>query len=285
MFRILTSGMSLIDLILNIACVLLWLKWRDKSHDLLTPKVSLIVTLKKTRPSHRRVWFLMGLLALLLVRSVLYWQLGSALNWNPPIWFGVIPIPFRGDFFGRMMLFSFLSFGVALVYFYHCLLLLSILKSDELKTDPLQNLIREQLGLLDRLPTFVKLLLPWLAMILFWLALSKPLVAIGVLPSPKSWQHLIEQGVVTGASIYLAWKYLIAGFLLFHLLNSYIYFGPGLAWIFIDRTARQILKPLSWLPLRLGRFDFAPLVATALVLVAAHYAMRGLAWVYLRLPL
>jgi len=277
--------MSLIDLILNIACVLLWLKWRDKSHDLLTPKVSLIVTLKKTRPSHRRIWFLMGLLALLLIRSVFYWQLGSALNWNPPIWFGVIPLPFRGDFFSRMLFFSFLSFGVALVLFYHCLLLLSILNSKELETDPLQNLVQEQLGILDRLPTFVKLSLPWLAMLLFWSALSKPLVAIGILPPPKSWQHLIEQGVVTGASIYLAWKYLIAGFLLLHLLNSYIYFGPGLAWIFIDRTARQILKPISWLPLRLGRFDFAPIVGTALVLVAAHYAMRGLVWVYLRLPL
>ena len=277
--------MALIDLILNLAALLLWLKWRDQSPELSMPKISLIVTLKKAGPRSPRIWFLIGLVTLLLLRSVLYWQLGSALDWTPRIWFGVIPLPFRSDLLGRMLVFSFFSFGVALAFLYLSLLLLSILNSKKVGGDPIQNLAQQQLGKLEALPTVLKLLLPWFTMILLWFLLGKPLEALGILAAPQAVQYGLAQGAVTGLGIYLAWKYLIVGVLLLHVLSSYVYFGSGPFWIFIDHTARRILRFLSWIPLRLGKIDFAPLAAMALVIFAAEYGGRGLIWIYQRLPI
>lgn len=276
--------MSVIDLILNFAGLLLWLKWRDKGQELSGPRISLLGTLKKAGPRRPRLWFLLALLALLVMRPLLYWLLGSALEWTPRISLGVIAVPFRSDLFGRIFLFSIFSFGVALAIFYLCLLLLSILDGDNSPTDPVQGLIRAQLGKLDLLPTTVKLLLPGLATLILWCFLHKPLVAFGMLPASKSLVHLVEQGAVVGLGVYLAWKYLIVGILLLHLLNSYIYFGGWPFWTFIDNSARRILKLIFWIPLRLGKIDLAPLVMTTLVIFAAEYGSRGLIWMYQRLP-
>lgn len=276
--------MSFIDLILNFAALLLWLKWRDKGEELLGSKISLLGTLRKAGPHPARFWFLLGLLALLLARPLLYWLLGPALNWMPLISLGVISFPFRSDFFWRMVLFSFFSFGAVLGIFYLYLLLLSLLNGKNTATDSVQSLIRAQLGKLDLFPAFLKLLLPWFVTIILWCVLSKPLVTLGLLPAPKSFLHLMEQGAVVGIGVYLAWKYLILGILLLHLLNSYIYFGAWPFWNFIENSALQILKMLSWIPLRIGKIDFAPLVLMALVIFAAEYGSRGLVWLYQRLP-
>ena len=53
------------------------------------------------------------------------------------------------------------------------------------------------------------------------------------------------------------WKYFIVGILLLHLLNSYVYFGNHPFWNFVNATARNLLYPLRWLPLRVGKVDFA----------------------------
>lgn len=283
-FFLASAQMSVIDAILNIAGLLLWLKWRDKGLELSAPKISLLGTLRKAGPRHPRIWFLFALLGLLGVRPLLYWLLGSALNWTPTISLGVIALPFHSEFFRRMFLFSFFSFAVTLAVFYLCLLLLSILDGKNSPTDPVQNLIRAQLGKLDLLPSLLKLFLPWLVMVVLWCVLNKPLVALGMLPAPKFFVHLLEQGAVVGLGVYLAWKYLIVGILLLHLLNSYIYFGAWPFWTFTDNSARQILKLVSWIPLRVGKIDFAPLVVMALVIFAAEYGSRGLVWIYQRLP-
>ncbi len=276
--------MSFIDAILNFAGLLLWLKWRDQGQELSARGISLITTLKKAGPRYPRIYFLLALLALLLVRPVLYWQLGSALNWTPKIWFGLIPLSFRSDIFGRMFLFSFVSFLTALVVFYLCLLLISILSSKRADGDPVQSLVRTQLGRLDSLPTIIKLLLPWFAMILLWCIFNMPLVALGFLSAPKSFLHIFEQGAVSGFAIYFVWKYLVGGILLLYLVNSYIYFGAWPFWTFIDQTAAQILKLFSWIPLRLRKIDFAPVVAIAVVVLATEFGARGLIWIYQRLP-
>jgi uncharacterized protein YggT (Ycf19 family) len=283
-FFLASARMSVIDAILNIAGLLLWLKWRDKGLDLSGPRISLIGTLRKAGPRLRQIWFLFGLLGLLILRPFVYWLLGSALNWTPQISLGVIAFPFRSVFFWRMFLFSFFSFGVALGIFYLCLLLLSILDGKNSSPDPMQNLIRAQLGKFDLLPALLKLFFPWLAMLVLWCLLNKPFIALGMLPAPKNFLHLLEQGATVGVGIYLAWKYLIVGILLLHLLNSYIYFGAWPFWKFIDNSARRILKLVSWIPLRAGKIDFAPLVVMALVIFAAEYGSRGLIWIYQRLP-
>ncbi len=276
--------MSFIDLILNFAGLLLWLKWLEKDSEITGPRISLVGTLKKTGPRHPRIWFFIALLALLITRPMIYWFLGSASNWVPRLWFGVIPLSFRSDFFWISFLFSFLSFSAALMIFYTCLLLLSILNNKRSEPGPIQSLIREQLGKLDLLPAFLKFLLPWLAMLALWCLFNKPFVNLGILPAPKSFLHAVEQGAIAGLGIYLTWKYLIVAILLLHMLNSYIYFGPWAVWKFIDNSAQQLLKAISWIPLRLGKIDFAPPLAMALVLVIAKYSSRGLVLLYQQLP-
>lgn len=276
--------MAIIDLILNFAALLLWLKWRDNGRELSAPGISLLGTLRKAGPRPARFWFLLALVILILLRPVLYWVLGPAVNWTPQISLGVIAMPFRSDFFGRMLLFSLLSFAVTMGIFYICLILFSISNGGNSSVDPVQSLVREQLGKLDLLPALLKLLLPFISMFLLWCLLNKPLVAMGILPASRSILHLVEQGAVVALGVYLAWKYLILAVLLLYLLNSYIYFGAWPFWNFIDNSARQILKLISWIPLRIGKIDFAPLVGMVLVFFAAEYASRGLLWVYQRLP-
>jgi uncharacterized protein YggT (Ycf19 family) len=55
-------------------------------------------------------------------------------------------------------------------------------------------------------------------------------------------------------------------------------------WNFLTVTGRNMLKPLRVLPLQIGRIDFAPVLAIALVLVASRFAERGLTDLYRRLP-
>ena len=84
---------------------------------------------------------------------------------------------------------------------------------------------------------------------------------------------------------YLAWKYLIGGLLLLWLLTTYVYLGNSVFWSFVNLTGRNLLLPLRWAPLRVGKVDLAPVVAIALVFFASEQAERGLTFLYTRLPL
>src|SRR5687768_6248653 len=99
--------MWLINLILNFVCLLLWFKWREKGRETFVPGISLVTTLKKATRRYPPILFFLILLAVLTLRPIVYWQLGSALNWTPQISLGVISLPFRSDYFGRIFLFSF----------------------------------------------------------------------------------------------------------------------------------------------------------------------------------
>ena len=48
----------------------------------------------------------------------------------------------------------------------------------------------------------------------------------------------------------------------------------------ISITARNLLRPLSGLPLRFGKIDLAPLFALALLGLLAWWAPVGLEWLY-----
>jgi uncharacterized protein YggT (Ycf19 family) len=239
----------------------------------------------------------LGLLALLVGRSVFYWQAGSSLNWDPGIPLSSIALVshgnlvsgaapptvgicsntlmFRSDLPGRMMLFSFFSFGATLGFFYLCLLLLSAVNAPVSDADPAQRLVRLHLGRLERWPVAVKLLLPLLVMTALWCALNPLLLWIDLVPPVSTW-HLLAQGAVIGLAAYFALKFVVLGFLALYVLNSYIYLGDSPFLSFVNTTARGLLRPLHWLPLRLGRVDLAPLAGMALVLLAAEFGRRGL---------
>ena len=175
--------MSLIDFILNVAGLLLWLNWRAVPTPRVAPPGTTGLGLPRREDPPRARWrYLLGLLALLLGRAVFYWQAGSGLKWDPGIRLSAIALLFRSDLPGRMLLFSFFSFGAALGFFYLCLLLLSSVNAPVSDADPAQRLVRLHLGRLERWPNAVKLLLPLLVTTALWCALNPLLLWIGMVP-------------------------------------------------------------------------------------------------------
>ncbi len=142
-----------------------------------------------------------------------------------------------------------------------------------------------QLGPIDRLPRGVKFFCrSLLGAPLWWLA-SWLLAWLAIVPQPVSALHRIEESLVIGLGSYLAWKFAAGALLVLYLLNSYIYFGRYPIWNYIASEAQTLLRPLRAVPLRAGKVDFAPVLGIALVFLLAELAERGLAALYLRLPL
>jgi uncharacterized protein YggT (Ycf19 family) len=280
--------MTLVDFILDLAGLILWLNWRSAGFDPLTKSTptTLIGTLRRAEPSRAKGWyFLIAVLSLLPLRAWLYWQIGSAVDWMPTLKLGAISISFRSDFFSRAILFSVLSFGITLIIFYLWLLFFSIVNGRTEEADPLQKLVRLHLGWVERWPWPLKLLLPLLFVSGVWYAFNPLLARWEIIPVVKSAMYRLEQAAAVGLGVYLAWKYLIVGLLLLYLLGSYIYFGNHIFWNFLTVTGRNMLAPLRFLPLRIGKIDFAPLFALAAVLVASRFAEQGLTLLYRRLLL
>jgi hypothetical protein len=275
--------MGLIDLILNVAGLLLWISWRalGASHSHGPSGISLAATLKRAETGRQPRWrYLAALGALLTIRTFFYWQMGSAVHWMPRLELGVMSLSFRTDYFTRMAVYSLLSFLGMLAGFYLWLLLLALVNRRSSESDPLHRLVRLQLGWVSGWPAAAQLVLPFVAATLLW-ALLQPLFAqMGLVPRAVSAAHFWQQTLVLGLTVYLLWKYLVLGILLLHLINSYVYLGNHALWPYLNLTARRLLLPLSWLPLRVGRIDLAPLVAMAAVFYGCELASFGLRQLY-----
>jgi uncharacterized protein YggT (Ycf19 family) len=273
--------MAIVNFILNLAGLLLWLNWRSIRFDPLAKRTpaTLMGTLRPAAPKKLRRWHLLVFLAVMLfLRAIVY-------RWMAPFWIGkldlgVVAPSFRSDGFGGMLVFSFLSFGWMLGIIYVALLILSFLAGPE----PIHSLVKIPLGRVDGWPRWAKILLPFLAGAVCWWLASWLLVWLQVLPPPVSVAQRLEQSLVIGLGGYLVWKFPLGGLLVLHLLNSYIYFGKNPFWKYVNLTAQKILSPLKKIPLRLGKVDFAPVLALAILFFAAEGVGRGLAWAYARLP-
>jgi uncharacterized protein YggT (Ycf19 family) len=275
--------MSLIDFILNIAGLLLWLNWRAVPPPRVAPAgVAGQALLRRADPPRGRWWYLLGVLALLLGRAVFYWQAGARLQWAPGISLSTFSLLFRSDRLGRMVLFSFFSFGATLGFFYLCLLLLSSVNAAVSDADPAQRLVRLHLGRVERWPNGVKLLLPLAVTMALWCALNPLLLWIDMVPKVSTW-GLLAQGAVIGLAVYFTLRFLVAGFLALYVLNSYVYLGDFQFLDFVNTTARRLLRPLRRLPLRIGRVDLAPLAGIALVMTLNMKNLLYLADAYSRL--
>ena len=275
--------MGLINSILNLAGLLLWLGWRDvTSGSLLQNSTTpLVRTLRPAGPGGLLRWkYLGGLAGLLLLRALIYWWIGPAVNWTPKLDLVAIVIPFRSEFFSRMLLFSLCSFGAMLTGFYLSLLLLSLVNRDVPDTEPLQKFVRSHLGYFERLPWLVKLLLPLAAAVLLRLGLSPLLGWWEILPSAVTVGAAMRQGFLIGLGACLVWKHTVATLLLLYFLNSYVYFGGHPLWNFVNLTARRLLAPVRWVPLRFGRMDFAPVVGIVLVFLLTELAGYWLPKIY-----
>ena len=280
--------MGYVDFILNLAGLLLWLNWRSNRFDPLVKRLpaTLMGTLRPAAPKRLRRWHLLALLAaLLLLRALIYWWIGTQTNWAGKLNLGVVVLWFANNShwsgLGHMLLFSFFSFGLTLGIFYVCLLPLSLLAGPP----PLHALVTIPLGRVDGWPRWAKFLLPFAVTAMVWCALSWLLGWLQIFPQPVSMGHRLEQSLVIGLGSWLVWKFPAGALLVLHLLNSYIYFGRHPFWKYVNATAQSLLQPLKKIPLRAGRVDFAPVVAIAIVFFAAEGAGRGLVWLYTRLPL
>jgi uncharacterized protein YggT (Ycf19 family) len=275
--------MGLINFILNLAALLLWLGWRGIRPDpLLKPSpASLAGTLRRTSPTALARWkYLGGLAALLLGRPVIYWEIGPTVDWTPRLQLGAIAPPFCSEVPARMVLFSLFSFAATLVVFYLSLLLLSAINRRVTDAEPLQKFVRGQLGRIEQLPLPGKLLLPAVAATLLWALFSPLLSRWSVTPPSPSFDVVLWQGLLIGLGVCLVWKHVIAGLLLLHFLNNYIYFGSHPFWNYVNLTSRQLLSPLRWLPLQLGRMDFAPVVGMVVVFLLAEFIQHWLPKLY-----
>jgi len=274
---------NLIDFILNLAGLLLWINWRSILFDPFEKRTpaTLVGALRRAAPTRFRHWHLLAAIgALLVLRALFYWQIGSAAGWIGRLDLGVTTIFFRSNLFGQMLLYSIFSFARVLGIFYLWLLLLSILDGPM----PTRRLVKMQLGEIDGWPRRIKFFLPLGVTALFWGLASWPFAWLHPKPAMSAAHH-IEEALVIGMGSYLIWKFVIGALLALHLLGSYIYFGKHPFWKYVDATAETLLKPLEKIPLRAGKADFAPVVGIALVFLFAEIAGRGLAWLYARLPL
>jgi uncharacterized protein YggT (Ycf19 family) len=246
---------------------------------------TLLRTLRRAAPKGRLHWgYPALLLAVLLLRGLLYFQLGSALHWVPQLDFDLLTIPFRSDRLGRMMLFSFLGFGQWLGGFYLWLLLLSALAHRVPEGNSVRHFVQINLGWPDRLPSVVKLLLPLPVVTLLWAGAAWWFGHLGLMPAPASVGQVMAQGGVLALGSLLLWQYLLAAILILFLIHSYVFIGSTPFSEFIDGVGFAALAPLRWVPLRLGKVDGAPVVALALVFVDAHHGERVLDLLFHRLP-
>jgi hypothetical protein len=278
---------GLINLILDLAGVLLWFHWRTLYYDrnAQSPGVSLLATLKRAeagRPSQGSP--IVGLTAILVLRSIFYWHMGPAASWTPCVQFGALALPFRSDFLNRMMVFSLVSFALTLGTAYLWLLLFSTLGPKGSEGDLMFRWVRLQLGWVSRWPLAAKLLLPWLVGTALWYATNPLWIWLGIMPHPLSSAHRWQQAVVIGLGAYLVWRDFIVMLLSLYLLNSYVYLGNYSFWASVNAAARNLLRPMSWLPVRLGTFDFTAPVVIAIVIAVDQFGRTGLPWLYERLP-
>jgi len=265
--------MGLFDAILNLVAFLFWLNWR--AHDRFPEAgrgVTVLANLQRPRERSAKRWVSLGLMfALLVLRGLTGWHLGSLFDWTPTVDLGVVALPFYSSFPARMLLHSFFSFAVLLLVFHFGLLLISALRSGELTDDPVLKLVRHLLGWAENLPRAVKFFLPFAAGLLGWLLLAPGFENMGMLPATKSFSHRAQQALVCGFGGWLAWKHLLIALLALHIVNSYVYLGEHPAWNFISLTTRNLLRPFARLPLRAGRVDFAPVLALLLVWLLAAW--------------
>lgn len=279
--------MTILDFILNCAGLLLWLNWRSRGLTVMprVPGVGIVSALKRAGAAPRDRWSsLLVLGALLFLRAIIYWQIGPDVQWLPRLSLGAIVLPFRSDVFTRMLIFSLSGFLFYLLVFYFSLLLLAAVNRAAGPADRWAALVRAHLGPLGRLPASLMLWVPFISVFILWLGLGPLFGVMGVIAPVNSIRHLFGQAVVLGLSGWLLWQYIIVLLLVLHLVASYVYLGNSPIWAHVNATAAGLLRPLRGLPLRLGRFDFAPVVALAAVVLLAMWLPEKLAWLFSKLP-
>jgi hypothetical protein len=265
--------MSLIDLILNVAGLLLWFNWRSLRFDPLARRrpATLVGTLKSTERRSFGSWvFLAAIPVLLLVRAFLYWQIGAPADWTARLNLGLVVLAFPADHFTAALFFSAMSFlrFSALAFFW--LLVIAILNRHVQEPDTILKLIRLQLGRVGHLPTWVQFILPLFATIILWMTVHPALAWIGIVAPAHSQLQVLGQGALLWVVLLISLKLLLPVVLMLYMLSSYVYLGHSPLWEFVATTSAGIMRPLHPQRLRSSKLDFAPLVGIVLIFLLLH---------------
>jgi uncharacterized protein YggT (Ycf19 family) len=266
--------MGLIDFILNLAGLLLWLGWRSIHFDPLSSSApaTLAGTLRRAEPRRAKSWkFLVALAVLLLLRAWLYCQVGPQADWHPKLDLTFVVLAFGSNRFLPTLLFSVLSFARILIICYFWLLALVVINRRNAEPDPVHRILRQHLGAVARWPWLLQALLPLVLVAGLWVALHPLLVRLDIIAPTHANTHLVEQGLLVAVALFLTLQYLLPVFLFAHLIASYIYLGANPLWDFVAATARNLLAPLQPVPLRIAKFDFAPIVGVVLIFLLLHW--------------
>jgi uncharacterized protein YggT (Ycf19 family) len=279
--------MGLVDLILNLAALLLWVHWREMRHAQKErpDRHSLAGLLKYTgRKSHRHWWLLIMIPAVLLVRGLIFQSVGPSLHWTPRLSLELVTLPFYSHFVGRMLSYSILNFLLLLGRFYVLLIFFSVVNRGTLENDVIQRWVRVQLGRMERWPFWAQILLILLVGLGTWIAAAPLLRHLNITPSDRHLLRTAVEGVLLGIAALLNWRYLVAGLMVLYFANTYIYFGRSPLWNFVQVTGQNLLRPLRSLPLQMGKLDLRPLVMLVLVGLVAYGCRLALEKLYFYLP-
>lgn len=271
--------MGFVDTLLNLAGLLLWLNWLAVRFDPLSqPMASTLAgTLKRADTvDRRRFGYLVALMALLLIRPGFYHHLGAVMDWTPSLNLGVMVIPFRCDYAGRILLFSFVSFLHLLGLFYLTLLFISLANRTILDPDPFLRMARLYLNAIWRWHWAVLVAMPFGIVAACWLALYPLLVWMDLLPRCDGVKEVLLQSVRITLGAWLFLRYVIGVVLLAHVINNYVFLGHHQILPFITNTAKNLLRPFRWMPLKFGRADFTPVAVMILVFVLGEAALVAL---------
>jgi hypothetical protein len=265
--------MALIDQLLNLIGLVLWLSWHgDGQPSQIRGAGTLLSNLKPVETRRARRWlYPLMLVVLLVARPLLYAPLAPVLDWTPTLSPGPVSLAFRADDPKRLLAFSFLSFAWCLLLFRAGILLLAALGRREGDPAGLSRWVRELAGRAAQWPVAAVLVVPVLTLAVSWVIITLGLRQIGVLPpDPLTAGRLLAQSVVVGLAVWLPMRWLLAGLLVLRLVHDYVYLGEHSLWEFVRSTGGRLLRPLEWLPARLGRFDSSPLIGAAVVLAATE---------------
>jgi hypothetical protein len=276
--------MVIIDLLLNLAALLMWVSWRGiRGGEAAGSAGTILGNLRPAgvRQGNRRhyLWMLGGLL---LVRALVYRQVGPSLPWHPVWSLGPATVAFRSDYSLRMFGFSALDFLTMLLFWYTGIAGILAVNRPPGDRDGLTRALRAQSGFLGGLPGGVLLVMVCVMAGLLWAGVGWLAAGQGMVPPLRSGQHLLQQSVlvVVGQLCVLRWWF--AAILLLHLLNLYVYVGNHVFWDFIQNTGSHLCRPFSFF--RIGQADLSPIPTVLVCWTIPTMAAAGMPWLKPWLP-
>lgn len=266
--------MGLLDWVINAIGLLLWLNyWASRFDPFAAPSARpLAGILKPARPQKpSTIGTLVLLLCLIIGRAPAYLLFFASAQWTPTVDLGPLAVVFRsrGDTFWTGVLHLVAYSGLSFLWFFLCfhLWLVVLVAINHREGDQILylRLLRLYLGRFTRMHPILQLLGAIMVPAVVWLAVRPLLIWLGSLPHADSTGQVFLQSALVSVGAFLTVRYPVGVILLIYFVNLYVYMGQP-AWLgFVKTTGQNLLKPIRWLPLRIGALDLAPLAGVMLV--------------------